>query len=168
MSEVKRLKDLELEENMVFQAAEWAFEIIGTLAMFAIVALAFSGFFGRDPHSKTIAGTKDEPLWAEYERTAHWQTRTLLEIHATPNNPDKKAEISINDDYLRDMMVNQITPEPKEVEVKSDETTFTFIGSDSKSPVVVRFHMEPDKPGAKEARITLGQHAITFKQRVLP
>jgi hypothetical protein len=135
--------------------------------MLGLLAAMFAGAFGKGPMSRKKAG--QESLWVDYERFARWQTRTTLELHAVPDAADNKARISINDDYIKDVMIEQITPLPEHIETRSKKTTFIFSGKEREDPLVIRFHLQPEKPGAKKVRIALGEdRAIQIKQLVYP
>jgi hypothetical protein len=166
---MRQTSSLQMKENMMFQAVEWACEVIGAILMVVLVVMTLKGAFGKDPHNVKVAGETNGPLWAKYERVARWQTRTPLEIHAMPSDADKRASVSINNSYLNEMMVNRIMPEPDNIESSEDRTTFIFSGSQRGSAVVARFHMEPEKPGKKHARISLNEErSVEFTQTIYP
>jgi len=169
MSKTQRVGSLEIGEDMTFQKVEWVLERAGWALMLAAVAAMFLGLFGKDPKSLRTAGRESDALWARYDRRPRWQTRTPLEIHALPSAADKKARLSLNDDYLKRMMVRQITPAPESIEAAAGKTTFVFSGAERGEPLVVRFHLEPEKPGPAKARLGLGEeHTVAFTQTVFP
>lgn len=159
--------DLEIDENMVFQGTEWAVELLGVVGMIAVVVAMAQGVFGLSEKTVTEAG--QGPLAARYDRVVHWETQTTLELRIKPSAPDHRASVSINDAYLDAMMTERITPEPERVESGADRTTFTFAGSDGGQALVVRFYLEPDRPGDVDADIRLADGAsVQFEQQVLP
>lgn len=168
MSRIKRIDSLELEENMSFQKVEWGMEVVGMLMLVGLIVAASLGYFGKHGSNERTAGDPQGSLWARYENHPRWETRTWLEIHALPSGLDKKAEISIGENYLKEMMVQNINPEPERVESQQEQTKFVFAGSERGNPVVVRFQMEPEKPGRKSARVSSGEHEVKFDQYVLP
>lgn len=165
-----RVKSLEIDEHVFFQKFEWAFERLGWLFMLGIlVAAGHYGVFGRHHKSERIAGEQNGPIWVEYDRRPRLETRTALKIVAKPGRFGKKVRVAINDDYLDRVMIEQIIPEPESVQSRSRRTVFTFAGEDDSDTVVVRIHLQPEKPGRATANITLGDdQSLSFEQLVIP
>jgi hypothetical protein len=168
MRKIARINSLELEEDMAFQKLEWTMERIGWIFLTLVAAAMLAGYFGKGPVSETAAGDEKGPLWIRYERFGRWQTRTTLEVHAAPSDFDKKVRLSVNEGYLKEMRLEQITPEPESVEARADKTTFTFAAGERNERLLIKLHVEPEQWGRKSGRLELPDRTVSFQQLVYP
>lgn len=170
MPDIKRIGDLEISEDLPHQRREWAIERWGWAIMGAILLAALAGLLGSGPLSSTIGGEPGTTLWVEYQRFIRNQAPARLRIHLTPPSGDSKARISINREFIENIELRHIDPQPETVETHTDRLTYVFNVPDAGKPAAVTYHFSPSKFGILPARIDVdgGGIGINFRQFVYP
>jgi hypothetical protein len=144
MTEMKRVGELEITEDVGFQRKEWRFERIGWAAMALLVLAALAGLLGPGPLSHATAGEEGSALWVGYERFAHRSAPTTLEIHAGPNTAQAgQLRLWLGRDVIAGNQVQSIQPEPQQVSTAGDRIVYTFAVDDPAREVVVFLRLEP-------------------------
>jgi hypothetical protein len=171
MTEMKRVGDLEIAEDMDAQRRNWRFQRIGTAVM-ALVALAgLLGLFGgTGPLSRATAGNQQAPLSIEeYERFARFGKPTTLQVSLdAAASPDGKTHLWLSREYVQSVQIQEIDPLPERVEAAPDRFVYVF-DTEADGPTAIAFELEPDEIGPLEGRIGLdGGSFLTFGQFVYP
>ncbi|MEW6737114.1 MAG: hypothetical protein AB1489_37860 [Acidobacteriota bacterium] len=170
MSEIKRVGDLEIEEDLNFQHHSWKIERIGWVMMFLLVLAELLGLLGSGPLSKAIVGSKNGPLSIEYKRFERFRTVTELRFYLNTDTAGEEREyIWFNRDYLREIEIHEIAPTPDRVELRSDRVTYVFRTTDRHRPALIKFSLEPMKIGILHGMAGLNNdQALVFSQYVYP
>lgn len=158
MGQVRRVGDIELDEDDAFQRREWAVQRAGWAVLSLFVLAALAGAFGHGPLSsaEATAGT----VQVRYERFVRWETPTTLEVTA-----GAPGSFVLGAAYLARVRVEEIHPEPKAQQPVPGGVRYTFDGA----PAVVRFTVEPQRMGRLHGRLVApGGATTTLRQFVYP
>ena len=162
MTEVHRVGDLELEQDLQYQQQSWTVERVGWVAMSLIAIAALLGLTGSGWLSRGKVGQPNEPIWVEYERLGRFQSPEKLRIYINQTSSSNQIEIGMNRQYLEDMQIQQVTPEPARIEQSSDRLTYSFKGT---TPGAITFYMQPEQVGLVKGSIELeGVQPLAFQQ----
>jgi len=164
LSELKRVGDIEVNQDLDFQRAEWRFQRVAWVAIALIAVASILGAFGRGPLAHATATTANGELTVEYERIARHTAITRFDLHF----PRAQGEVgvSIPSSYLKGAELRSIVPEPTKTESGAGNSTFYF---DLKPGAVITFVFEPDALGSHLFELGLnGRPALRLKQFVLP
>ena len=153
-------KDIrQIEKHYSTQQMEWvAFCIFWILMSLVLVATAL-GLFGNGLLSNKTYTAKGNKI--EYKKFMRVEKGTELLVHL--NNAGENAKISLNNDYLKKVRIEQITPQPSKVELINNELIYTF-SSIQKGFIV--FYLIPQKMGSQQLRITIDGHQKSFDQYI--
>jgi hypothetical protein len=167
MTEMKRVGDPEIAEDMDAQRFNWRFQRIGTVIM-ALVALAgLLGLFGgAGPLSRATVGDQQAPLSiTEYERFLRFGKPTTLQASLDPTGGESRVWLSR--EYVESVQIQEIDPLPQTVEAAPDRFVYVFDTADRL--VTITFELKPDEMGPLQGRMGLhGETSLTFGQFVYP
>ena len=164
MSELKRVGDIEVNQDLDFQRAEWRFQRVAWMVIALIAIASILGAFGRGPIANATATTAAGDLTVEYERIARHTAITRFDLHFA--RAQGEVGVSIPSSYLKGAELRSIVPEPTKTESGAGSSTFYF---DLRPGAVVSFIFEPDALGSHRLDLGLnGRTALRLKQFVLP
>lgn len=170
MPEVRRVGDLEIDQDLRFQKREWVFERIAWAVMALIVLAALLGLFGRGPMSHQTAASPDGAVTVEYDRFLNHKAGTTLRVRVSGDvTVPGTFRLSINPAYLHGVQIHQIAPAPDFVEAGEDRHLFVFRAADPGRPTTIVFHLEPDGPASLHGAVSVpGGPPAAFDQLVYP
>ncbi len=159
-----------IEEDMVFQRREWLVQRISWVLAGVVLVLALLGVFGTGPLSWTSTTTPDGLLHLEYERFARQLGMTALAVDIAPEAARQgEIRLQISQDYLGDVMVQKVTPEPLAVVNGAGKLTYVFTTDEVTEPLKVSFDLRPDRVGVQHAEVGIeGAPPTRFRQFVYP
>jgi hypothetical protein len=163
-SNIKRVGDLEINEDLVFQKRSWTVQRIGWVIMALVLAAALLGLFGAGPLSRATAGTEDEALWVEYDRFSRLLKTTDLKVHATSESGEVRLWISR--EYLEKVEISHITPTEDSAEAAQDGVFYVF---QSAEPLTIVIHLRAAQAGLISGEMRLdGGPSQEFTQFIYP
>jgi hypothetical protein len=168
-----RIGDLEIEHDMGYQRRAWAVQRIGLGMMLLLIAAAFTGVLGgRGPlASRTLASAGDS-LRLEYKRFARHQAPSQLKVHFGPGlaeKSDSTVKLWLARDYVEQIDIERIDPEPESVRAGEERVTFEFKVSDPERPSIVTFNIRPTGPWSRKGSIGVEEGpSFPFSQFVFP
>ena len=166
MTEVHRVGDLELEQDLQYQQRSWMVERVGWIAMSLITIAALLGLTGSGWLSRGKVGQPTDPVWVEYERIGRFQSPEELRIYINQISSSNQIEIGMSRQYLEDVQIQQITPELDRIEQSSDRLTYIFKGT---TPGAITFYMQPEQVGLVKGSVELeGVQPLAFQQFIYP
>lgn len=170
MAEIKRIGDLELGQDLMYQRRKWVVERTGWTAMLLLILAALTGLFGAGPLSKTRAESTDALLSVEYDRFARLMSPLRLRVHIDAGAvQDDEIRLWISRAYLERTRIQHITPQPSRVETGPDRLIYVFRAAQENIPVTLIFHFEAERFGPMQARMGLeDRQALEFSQFVYP
>jgi hypothetical protein len=142
---VERVGDLEIDEDVAFQAREWKVERIAWVGLGLVILLALAGLFGHGPISWTSASTDDGSLEVAFERFGRRGGSQDLVITAAASAADGgQWEIDMSLAYSETMDIDSITPQPESVEAVDGAVRYTFIQPEPGVDLEATFSVTPD------------------------
>lgn len=170
MSEPERIGDLEIHQDLPHERREWVIERIGWVLMGLLLLAAFIGLLGPGPLSSATAGESGSILWAEYDRFERSQAPSTLRVHVGPGaSRDGKARLWLNRDFIDNVEIHLIEPQPEMVEAGPDRFVYTFNTPGSEQATAVTFHFEANRFWRIPVRIGLeGGPELQFSQFIYP
>lgn len=170
MANLKRVGDLEIDQDLDYQQRAWIIQRIGWLVIALVTFAGLLGVFGTGLLSNAKAGKQTDPFWLEYERFERFQSPAKLRLHFSPNAEQAgKIRVWFKRDYLENVQLQQVTPEPESVEAQSNRFIYTFANPKPDQPTTVTFYLQPDQIGALSGSVGLETGSpIPFNQLVYP
>lgn len=169
MAELHRVGDLEIGQDLDYQKRAWTFERVGWIVMGLTAIMGLIGLLGPGWLSHTKAQSKDSSLGLEYDRFGRFQAPTTLRIHLGANAQQQDGvQVRIARNYLENVQIQQITPEPVSVQAHSKHLVYTFAAKLTQ-PTAITFYLEPEQIGMLPGSVELpGKQQINFKQFIYP
>ena len=163
--------DLEIEEHLTFQRRQLVVQHVGLAAMLAIVVASILGLFGDGLFSVTTATDDTEALSVEYDRFVRSGADTELTITYEPadaaSEPGQIA-ILIGADYVDNVQVDGLLPEPVEGIWSGEGVTYVFETADLSMPFELTLWLAPDEVGRYPGEVTVRRDdediSVTFNQ----
>lgn len=172
MSEMKRVGDLEVAEDMKAQRRNWRFQAVGSVFMVLLALAGLLGLLGgTGPLSRATAGNGGGPLSVtEYERFLRFGKPSTLEVRLEEAaTGGAETRVWLDRDYVRGVEFQEIDPEPVSVETTPGRVYYE-LDAGSGGPVTATFELEPDEIGPLQGRMGLddGGAPVSFGQFVYP
>jgi hypothetical protein len=170
---IVRVRDLEIDQDIAFQKSEWKVVAIGKMVIFIFLAASFLGLFGAGVFSKAHREDPQKLISVSYERFGRLEADLLFKVRlnsllATEGNPTERR-IWINDEYLENVQIQEISPEPVRVEAGSGGQAYIFATYDVNQPIHVFFYVKPMKPGYRKATFRIpGAAEVDIGQFIYP
>jgi hypothetical protein len=165
MSELRRVRDIQISQDLDFQRREWTLQRVGWLVLLAVILLAALGACGNGLLASASRRTPNDALVLRYERVARHRAETLLQIDLRTPASDTLA-VWLNDSYVHAVDVEDIVPEPESIVSGNGRITYYFA---TEANPTITFHIKPNKLGPRPATLGLeGGPNVRFRQFVLP
>lgn len=150
--------DLELIEDLQFEAREWKLQRVAWLLMAVVIALGILGLFGAGPISSRTVTSHDGGLTLKYNRFERYQAPSSLRMEVISLDTSE-ARIWINRDFMRTVKVQAVVPPPKRVQPQNNGMVYTF-DTPGKDSLLVIFHLETEQIGSSPVRLRLNDGPI--------
>lgn len=169
MSDLKQVGEIEIHEDLPFLEAEWRVQRFGWIAIGLILIMALLGGFGHGRLAHGFVGDA-RTFGVEFDRIIRHGSETRLSLHVGPGaQTDSALRILFSRDYLSEMNIPDIIPQPAATGADGPMVYFDFARADGRKPVRIIFHMRAGGYWKKRATIGLaGSKPINFNQFVLP
>ncbi len=164
MSDLKRVGEIEVSQDLDFQRAEWKVQRVGWAVLVLIALASLTGALGGGRLAERRQSTPAGELIVDYERIVRHMAPTRFELHF----PKAQGEVGVafSNEYLLKGELRAIVPEPSKTESGAGSTTFFFMLQPDAS---VSFTFDPDQIGPRTIELRLrGGPALQLKQFVLP
>jgi hypothetical protein len=169
MSELQRVGDLEIDQDLDFQRREWQIERILWAVVAVLLVLAVLGVFGTGPISTTTAESDDGTVVVDYHRFIRHDGRASLTLHVSGEQAtDGKIEVWINHRYLDGVQVEDISPEPQEMRGAGDRVIYVFAIDAPGDDLTVTYALRPQHIGRLRAEIGAGNVSVRLNQVSYP
>lgn len=167
---MRRVGDLEVDQDLDFERAVWVVQRVGWAAMTLVLVAALAGLLGPGPASWTKAEAPDGDLVAEYHRFVRANGPTDLEVSlGRAAVRDGRVRLWLDRAYLGGAEIERVTPEPESVEVGPDRLVYVFAVSRGGQAARVSFALSPRTAGPWDARLGVEDGAdLAFRQFVYP
>jgi hypothetical protein len=166
---VKRIGDIELEQDIAFQRKQWRIERVGWGLIALLVVLAAAGLFGTGPLSSATAGGETEGLTVEYERFVRRQGQAEIVIAIDARHASNgQVAVRIDGDYLASVRIQEVSPQPVEVRADGSDQVYVFAVADGAASIEVIFGGVPLEIGRLAGEVGTGDSTVSFSQFSYP
>lgn len=141
---------LEIPEDVAFERRAWRVQRVGWVLMALLLVAAGAGAFGGGPlaHAETSAAG----LTVEYERFFRNGGDCLLELRIDTSG-EGEARVWFARDYLEQLELVDVLPEPERVESDERVVRMTFAAIEGRDQLNVRLRARPRTVGRVEGAI---------------
>jgi hypothetical protein len=155
-------RDLQIDEDLRFQRHEWQAQRLGRALLSLLVVAALLGLTGGGgPLSQAEATEPGGAIAIDYQRFVRRGARSTIVVRL--RTAPGQARLWISDEYLRQVRVEAISPEPDSVSVEQRRHVYTF-KTDSPD-VTVALELEHSTSGRLHADIGVaGGPGVGFQQ----
>lgn len=163
--------EIQLDEDRDFQQREWRGQRIGWAVMLLIVLAALLGLFGRGPLARATIGGEGDPVRLRYDRLTRHSSPAVLDIRLGAGVADEDGEVRLwlEREYMREMQVEEIAPEPESMEASENGIVYVFRVADRRRPTRVTFRIQPRGYWLQSGGVGLaGREPLRFRQFVFP
>lgn len=162
--EMEKHGRLEIDENFDHHVRAWRVKRVGWAVMLLLMAGALAGFLGPGPYSRTTARGPGG-LHLEYERISRYNAPTHLHLRVPGGKED--LELSVPAEFIKQIDLERIDPEPKEMRLSGDKHTWIFPRQESSSEVMINYR--PHGFGKKKIRLEVKDAgALEIQQFFMP
>jgi hypothetical protein len=167
---LKRIGDLEIDEDIQWERGEWIFERIGWGLMALFVLIALAGLFGSGPISRRTAGHEGGPFWIDYNRFARYHSPEEMVVHIDSQViAAGELRLVIEGDFLTTAHINVITPEPHTVELSANRAIYSWPVTDADGLLRITFHYHSTHYFETNSRLGLaGDELFEVSQFIFP
>jgi hypothetical protein len=138
---IKKIGDLEIDEDFEWERGEWTFERIGWGLMALFILAALAGFFGRGPVSSRTAGIENGPFWVEYQRFVRYNAPEEIHVYIDPQFiREDQLRLVIEGDFPKSSQLKDISPPPDSVELSTDRQIYIWQVTEASGPLHISFH----------------------------
>lgn len=167
---MKRVGDLEINQDLDLQERGWRIERFSWVVMLLLIVLALLGLFGTGPLSSASAGDTDSGISARYQRFVRQGGNESITISINPDQVSQgRIELWLSSTFLNQIDIMQIIPQPDEVQSSGSGQTYAFLADSPSGPITVSFSYRPQTVGRLpvEARVA-GGPGVEFTQYAYP
>ncbi|HYO83304.1 MAG TPA: hypothetical protein VES20_18005 [Bryobacteraceae bacterium] len=154
MSELRRIGDLDLNEDLEHERREGRLQSIGWVAVALLLGAALSGAFGGGALSSQVAGQQGSDIRVEYERFERRHRESRLQVHLAPTAArDGVARLWISRGFLDSVSVDGMHPEPRDRVLSADRIVYAFPMSSRPDASAVTLLFRPEKVGPLKSSV---------------
>jgi hypothetical protein len=170
MADLRRIGDLELEEDYEAQLRTWRFQRIGWVVIGLVLLAALLGVFGTGPLSFTSTGSAEGGLQVDYPRFWRYGRPMTVTVNFNPApDADGLTRLWIDRAYVRSLRIEGITPEPERSELLPDQIRYVFRVADGQQRVSISINVQPDASGPLRGRVGMSPgEQVEFTQFIYP
>lgn len=155
---------LGIQQNVRWQRTDWASLRVGWAVMVLLLVLGVFGTFGRGgPLANHIVARQDFAI--EYERFGRRETRSAL--HVAVMQAPRDVEVVLSEEFLRDIDVESVHPEPETVETTEAGMVMTFAARRG-SGVDVYLEYRPSKTGLLPVGVSVAGETVRARTFIYP
>jgi hypothetical protein len=109
-------------------------------------------------------------LWLEYSRFGRFRARLTLRVHLGSNAGQQgPVRIWLSRKYLESVQIEQVSPQPAQVEAGSERLTYVFTVSDPSRATAVTFALKTEQIGRQRGCVGLvNGPTLCFRQFIYP
>lgn len=168
MGELRRIGDLEIDQDLDVQRREWRVEKIAWVVFICVLLAGLLGLLGSGPLARAVAGEEGSALWVEYPRLARHLAPDRMRVHAA-HDGERDVRIWIERDYLERLDHALFSPEPESSEGLPDRVVYTFRPISGANELTVELRFELADVGLLHARLgAVDGPSLEFRQLVFP
>ena len=154
-------KAFDIGEDIVHQRRVWKIERVAWTLMAGAIIAAICGFAGHGLFSERTVAPLDSGLIVEYQRFERYHAQTQLSLRLTGDTAPE-TRIHVGADFLGNVEIVGIEPEPARAELAADATTFVF-HTNAAGRIVV--HYRPVTPGGLQLVVGRDDAPLLYLQQ---
>lgn len=159
--------DLEVDEGVLRR--EWRFERFGWGVIAFVLLAGFAGLFGDGPLASVSVASADGGALVRYDRIVRHGTPTEITLHLAPaGGVDTIVVVSLDEKYLGDIDVRDVSPSPLGVRASSGRVEYRLLRLSPTEPMTVVFSVQPGAAGVRRALLGTSHGTLQLPQLVLP
>src|SRR5688572_27824714 len=169
MSELRKVGDIQIEEDLAFTHKEWRAQRFGWVIMAVLLAAGIVGAFGRGPISRTTSGDP-QSFAVEYARILRHAADDDINVDIGPGiAADSQVQLAVSREFVESNEIRNIAPQPESESAAGDFFIYTFKRQDAASRMRIVLQIKPSGYGSASTRVQLiGGTALTIKQFIMP
>ncbi|HEY0962088.1 MAG TPA: hypothetical protein VGE69_07000 [Pseudomonadales bacterium] len=130
-------RDIDIGEDIDHQRKVWKLERIAWTVMAGSIIAAVCGFAGHGLFSERTVAPREGDFIVDYQRFERYHAQTQLTLHLTGDTADE-TRIHFGADFLRNVEVMRLEPEPERAELGANATAYVF-NTDAAGRIVVHY-----------------------------
>lgn len=168
-TEVKRIGDLEIQQDLDYQRIEWRCERVGWVLMLLTLLAAALGLFGGGVLSGATATNADQTIRVEYERFLHIHSESSIKIDLAASLTDQgEVRLHLNREFCDAVQQLRATP-VLHWEAGADGQVLVVRVADRGQPLRIYLYFDPDRIGTVVGRIGTSEgDPVQFQQFSYP
>lgn len=165
---ISRVGDLEIQQDLEHERREWLFHRIGWILLSLLWLAGLAGLFGSGPLSE--ASASGAGLRLEYDRFVRYTAPQDLRLHlGPPATGHPKVRVWVDRQYMQDMQVESVLPEPESVETGPDRIVFIIPLAEVGPPTAVTLRLQTQRIGVLDGEVGVEEGgSLRFHQIVYP
>lgn len=152
---------LEIEEHLDLHKKGWVAQRIGLIFIFLLVASAALGLFGDGLLSTVKIARTDSTI--EFDRFFRFEAR--MPINVEVSNAKRDVIVSFANDYLSDVRIESIVPEPVGNKIDNGRVEYTF-KLQERGKIV--FYLVPQSVGTIEGDLIVNESTYQLSHFIYP
>jgi hypothetical protein len=152
---------LEIDENFAHHVHSWRVKRISWVVMGLLIVAALAGFLGPGPYSSTTAQGPGG-LHLEYDHISRYNAPAHLYLTVPGGKED--LEVSVPTKFIKEIELEHIDPEPKEMRLSGEKHTWIFPRQESSSEVMINYR--PQAFGKKQIRLEVKDAGVLEVQQL--
>lgn len=149
---------------------EWRVQQLGWVVMALIVFLALLGVFSTGPLSWSSAAAADGTVEVQYQRFVRNGGNNSLSVRVPASAVENgEARVWVSNEYLANVEVTQIVPEPRSQLAEAGGVLLTFEVAEGATELAATISATGDAIGVQRARVAVNQgDPVDFWQLYYP
>ena len=144
---------LQIENNIQQQKKEWVIQRIAHFVLWGLVIAIAMGLLGRGGLLSTVEKvSKYGTFEIRYDRFLRKHSPDVLRL--TTQAQSNSVTIRLERDYLKQIKLEKVTPEPQQVISEGGMVAYIF-STTQKAQVNAAFHFSPEKIGTVQGKVTV-------------
>lgn len=165
--EIKRIGDLEIEEDIVYQRrfhiaqrAAWALMVI-------VIVMASAGLIGPGLAGMEESASSDKRVKTEYNGSLYHQkdSEMTIKIESPGTGP---VSVWISREYLENIYIKQMLPKPENITASPGRVYYSFRHDGQGKELKINLYFQPIRVGRLQGRVGNETSEAAFSQFVLP
>ncbi|HOB74326.1 MAG TPA: hypothetical protein PKG54_07350 [Phycisphaerae bacterium] len=169
MVQFERIGDLDIDQDLSFQQRMWMIQRVGWVLMVLVLIAILLGLAGAGPLGRASTSAADGAITVKYDRFWRYSRPTKLQVRFDAR-PDSEgfARIWVDRQYLTQLILQGVVPEPSRVELSEDRLTYALPVA-AAGTTTVEFQIQPDAWGRLNGRMGIPAGAeVAFRQFIYP
>lgn len=113
-------------EDLELQRRTWRFERAGWVLLSVLLLAGVLGLFGTGPFSRMQEASADGAVSVDYPRFMRRQSPESIRIDLAAEAGPGSLTLSIGREWLDEVTLQSVTPEPGHVELRPDRLVYSF------------------------------------------